>query len=257
MKLIFIEGVPGVGKSTAAKNLCNKLKSAGYKAVRFLEAETNNPIDLYWYAYLTKAEYEELLALNNGIAGTVTVNSVIEKDYVLVRYQDFDKRYFTPEVYNYLKKREVCYKAERPVPFNIFTQIFIDRWHAFLSGDNINCDFAIFDGTFMAHQLNDMIRNYRTDDEAVLRHLETILQIINIFSPVIFYLESQDIWERLRAANISRGQSIPPKEQTAFWENRKRLDLLALDKLPLKSYRFDISSGNWDEATDKMFDIIN
>lgn len=257
MKLIFIEGVPGVGKSTSTKKLCDKLINAGYTASCFLEGEQNNPIDLYWYAYLTKADYDKLIISNNDFSlSNDTFYCIREKDYVLVRYKDFDKHYFTPELYNYFKKREVCYKAENPVPFDIFTQIFINRWHAFLSGAIINYDFIIFDGAFLAHQINDMMRNYKPDDTSVIAHIKTILQIVSPYNPVVFYLESQDIWERIRAANISRGQSIPPKEQTAFWNNRKRLDLLALDELQVKSYRFDITDGNWNESVDRMFGIL-
>lgn len=256
MRLIFVEGVPGVGKSTVTAKLCDILINQGFSAKCYLEADLNNPIDLYWYAYLTKSEYENILVLHDAFAEEIAANSVYEDEYVLVRYQDFESRYYSPELYEYFKAREVCYKARNPVPYEMFTRIFFDRWRSFLSSDLSKQDFLIFDGAFLAHQINDLIRNYNPTDDKIIRHLETIWQIIKPYTPVAFYLESQDIWERIRAANINRLQTIPPKEQTPFWENRKRIDVLALDRLPIEFHRFDISDESWDSAIDTMVMLI-
>jgi Cdc6-like AAA superfamily ATPase len=254
MRLIFIEGVPGVGKSTSAEKLCDMLTSKGYTANCFLEADINNPIDLYWYAYLSKPEYAEILGIYPEYANKLTEEAIQEEDYVLLRYQDFNFAtnepvgFYSPELYELLKEREVCYRAKNPVCLPIFTKVFVNRWKSFLKSYHAKRDFVIFDASLLAHQINDMLRNYQLSDEKILQHIKTVWTEIKPYPFVVFYLESTDIWERIRSANISRGQSVPPQGQTAFWENRKRLDMLALNALPIEYHRFDISYGNWDEA---------
>ena len=258
MQLIFIEGVSGVGKSTATTKLCDYLRGRGYSADSYIEADINNPIDLYWYAYLTTTEYKNILTIHHDFVNEIVENSICNNDYVLVRYQDFNidnnsiKHLYSSELYDYFKEREVCYKTKTPVSFEVFTQIFVNRWEIFLSSESAVRDYILFDGAFLAHQINDIIRNYKSSDDKTIEHLKIIWDIVKEYNPIVFYMESQDIWERIQSAQISRRQSIPPKEQTVFWENRKRIDLLALDRLPVESHRYDISDGCWDSAIAMM-----
>ena len=57
-KLIFIEGVSGVGKSTMVQTLQKELTGLGYKVKSYLEGDYTNPIDFYYTAYFTAHEYE-------------------------------------------------------------------------------------------------------------------------------------------------------------------------------------------------------
>ena len=50
-KIVFIEGISGVGKSTVTQKLCNKLREMGFSADCFLEFDYENPIDFYSTAY--------------------------------------------------------------------------------------------------------------------------------------------------------------------------------------------------------------
>jgi hypothetical protein len=255
-RLIFLEGVPGVGKSTTSIQLRDRINGFGFSSECYLEADINNPIDLYWYAYVEKHEYDNLLKANAAFADEITLNTVTEDNYYLVRYQDFDKKYYSPELYTYLKEREVCYRAENPISFGMFSAIFINRWRGFLASPAMKNDYAIFDGSLIAHQANDIIRNYNASDEMLISYFSTICKLIAPYKPLAFYLESDDIWERIYEASVSRCSSIPPKEQVAFWENRKRVDLMILESLPIESHRFNITGSKWASAVDAMLTYV-
>lgn len=53
-KLVFIEGVFGVGKSATAVKLRDTLNDYGFRAVCHLEGNADNPVDFFNCAYLTK-----------------------------------------------------------------------------------------------------------------------------------------------------------------------------------------------------------
>ena len=60
MRLIFIEGVSGVGKSTITQKICDKLSERGFSVNRWLEFDFPNPIDFYCTAYLKQDDYSDL-----------------------------------------------------------------------------------------------------------------------------------------------------------------------------------------------------
>ena len=59
-KLWLIEGIPGSGKSTAARKLGQTLHAQAYN-----EAELH-PCDLAWHAVLSRAELDAFIARQNG-----------------------------------------------------------------------------------------------------------------------------------------------------------------------------------------------
>lgn len=64
-KIIFIEGISGVGKSTVTQKLRNKLCEMGFSTDCFLEFDYKNPIDFYSTAYFTEDEYKSLLEMHS------------------------------------------------------------------------------------------------------------------------------------------------------------------------------------------------
>ena len=116
INLIFIEGISGVGKSTATPILCEKLRDNGYRANYYLEGDINSPADSFWNAYLTKFEYEKIQFEYPDFIDGLLKNCIDDDDYVLVRYQDKERQYYSPELYEYLKEREFCYNPVNPLP---------------------------------------------------------------------------------------------------------------------------------------------
>lgn len=251
--LIFIEGVSGTGKTTTAAKLHEALNRNGHQASCHLEGDTDNPIDLCWFAYLTKSEFQKLILAYRPFADELAARSIAENDYVLVQYQNRQTMFYTPELYEYLKKREACYKPAAPVPIDAFTAIFQNRWRRFLDSDHAECDYAVFDGAFLHHPINDLLRNYDASDEELFKHMKTILQMITPLNPVVFYLSSENVEERLRKATLSRGQNAPTMDQICFWENRKRCDLLMLENLPMESHIINLTQDNWDDVVQNIW----
>ena len=134
-----------------------------------------------------------------------------------------------------------------------FSQIYMQRWKDFSKNKTDNV--IILDGTFFHHQINDLLHFYNASDDVVTNHLSKLACVIQPFRPVIFYLSSEDVGQRLRKARESRKQSIATDEKIAFWENRKRVDLHVLDRLSIEAYILNVDDG-WDTVVETMADYI-
>ncbi len=263
-KLIFIEGVSGVGKSTTAQKLCEALNSLGLKTACYLEGDTDNPVDFYNCAYLTKAELYQLLLKYPNDVQAIYKQCIQEQDYVLVRYGGSNTAYFETPLINELKAHEAFYKPAKtgtgstPVTLSIerYTQLFTDSWRRFLRGDSYNTEYAIFDGSLIYHRANDLIHNNSASDEEIAAHISDLLSVmIPQHQPLLFYLSSDNVGERLVQARKSRGQAAADEARIASETERKNRQLRILRLLPIQAHVFDISDG-WDSAIDEMINIV-
>lgn len=246
--IIFIEGISGVGKSTISTALCDSLNSLGFSASCYLEGDQNSPLDLFYISYLAKDAYKELLRSYPAWADELQKKSRVEPNYALVRYQDTKREYFSSELFGYLKGHEFCYNTKKLLPLSTYSEVFIDRWRRFAEDKRTNQATLVFDGSFLHHQVNDLIRNYDASEDQIAAHLNALLRTIESQNPVVFYLSTQDVGRRLTKARQSRGQTPPTYEQIVFWQKRKQLDLSVLERLPVKSRIIDISDDSWDSA---------
>jgi len=250
--LIFIEGISGVGKSTISAALCERLRKLGGSVNYYPEGDPDHPLDLFYVSYLTLDEYRELLHSYPGWGNELQKNSLVEPDYVLVRYQDTKRTYYSPELFKYLKEYEFCYNPKSTLPLSKYSMVFINLWRRFAENKKTSRNLFIFDGSLLMHQINDLTRNYDATTDQITAYLNLLLETIEHLNPVVFYLSLQDIRGRLTKARQSREQTPPTDEQILFWQKRKKIDLSVLERLPVKSHILDISDDNWDFALDNI-----
>ena len=86
MRIVFIEGISGVGKTTLTKRLCDELVSRGLSADCYVEFDFANPIDFYCAAYFDQNGYVDLLEVYNRFSKDIRKNTIVAGDIILVRY---------------------------------------------------------------------------------------------------------------------------------------------------------------------------
>lgn len=254
--IIFIEGVSGVGKSTTVTQLSKKLRTLGYSVSYHIEGDPDSPLDLCWVSYLTKSEYDSLLISYPTFADELSKNIVYQSEYILLRYQVGRTALYSPELYDELHRREFCYNPTEIAPLSKFTEVFLNLWKQFINSDEVTLDYAIFDASLVSHMTSDLMRNYNASAAEMVKHLEALLDIINHLNPVVFYLTSADVSERLLTARESRSQAPPTNEQILFWEKRKDIDISVLSRLSVKSYIKDISTEDWDSVISEIISHV-
>lgn len=251
--IIFIEGVSGVGKSTTVKKLSEKLQCLGYSVKYHIEGDPHSPLDLCWAAYLTIPQYEKLLLLYPKLSDNIIYKNT---DYILIRYQIERTPLYSAELHDELHKMEFCYNPNNTFPISKFTGVFTNLWELFAQNYDTKYDYYIFDASFVSHMTNDLIRNYNADKMELTEHLEKLIDIIRTMNPLVFYLLSDDVTERLIKARRCRNQSPPDDNRIEFWKKRKEIDLSVIPKLSVKSKFVDITNEDWDSAVSNIISQI-
>lgn len=242
-KIIFIEGVSGVGKSTTAQNLTDKLRTMVCNVRCFIEFDATNPIDFYCTAYLTRKEYDTIQAQYD-----VDMNPIPAGNAVLVRYYDKDTPLFEGELLSQLKQKEFCYNPTHLVSLCEYTTTYEAIWKNFST--SMATDYFIFDGSLLHHPINDMMRNYHVSDEQAASHVSTLLNALGDTEWQLFYLYTDDIAAQLTQAHKDRKQKQPTDDKIAFWMARYEKDKYVLQHSVQKYHILNISNNGWDSAVE-------
>ena len=128
-KLVFIEGVSGVGKSTTVNLLSKMLIEKNYSVDYHIEGDPLSPIDLCWTAYLTTEEYEDILQRYRSCTNDIIDNTIWNGEYVLLRYQIERTPLYPHELFKELHNKEFCHNPENStVPLHKYTEVFLGLW---------------------------------------------------------------------------------------------------------------------------------
>lgn len=244
-KLIFLEGVSGVGKSTMTRKLCDDLRSAGKIAKSYVEFDYSNPIDFYCVAYYSTEEYESLCAEYSQYEKTIKKNTVEARNARLIHYFDGDTPLFEEPLLSAFIDKEFCFNPRNPVSFEAYSEAYVSVWKNFVSSLCDNVDYIIFDGSLLHHPINDMIRNYIATKEQVLTHIHKLLATLGKTEYEIYYLQTSNIAAQLYTAYRNRGQKQPDDSKIAFWEKRYEYDCFVLDHIDM-AYRSYNITNQWD-----------
>ncbi len=251
-KLIFMEGVSGVGKTTMTRMLEKELQEAGCTARAYAEFDFTNPIDFYCTAYLTHAEYGALCRKYSVETEAIHRNTIPAGEAVLVRYFDEDTPLFQGELLDELRGYEFCWHPKRLVPLAAYTAAYRAVWQNFAAGLDGTYDCILFDGSLLHHPINDMMRNYHCSPEEALAHVTVLMEALGAVKRQIFYLKPADIGAQLARAHRDRGQAEPDAEQIAFWEERGAKDHFVLENLGEAYTVYNVTEEGWDTVRGKI-----
>ena len=204
-KLIFIEGLPGSGKTTLTKKVLLRLKQKNPDAKAFLESELPNPINFAGYAYLTLNEFDNL---KKRYPNCEFVHAVFSSEYVLVPYpfsanQFKETEEYPKELVQYLRSKEFSCRPQNKVGFNVYSKTMLDRWNVFSNGLTGKEEF-VFDGDILQHPLDDILHNYDIPQSQIESHILKTADIISKLNAKVFYISQTNIEESLARVAVER-----------------------------------------------------
>lgn len=256
-KLIFIEGISGVGKSTMVLTLQKELTDLGYKVKSYLEGDYTNPIDFHHTAYFSKYEYEKLCSDFNHYQKTIITNTIMLDDIRLIRYDNGKEYIFEEPLLSALSDNEFCYHPKKIISIDKYLPVYTKIWNKFSKSLNGEFDFIIFDGSLLHHPVNDMINNYHISGKQIATYIVALLNELKSNEKYIFYLKTNDISKQLNFARKERRQPEPTLKQINFWKNRFKDEMVILNLINEKHQIFDVSDNGWDLAKREMLSAIH
>ena len=251
-KLIFLEGISGVGKSTMARSLCEDLQAKGLSAKAYIEFDYTNPIDFYCVAYYSSEEYEMLCAKNPENEIAIRSNTIDAGTARLIHYFNEDTPLFEEPLLSEFMEREFCYNPRHPVLFEDYSDAYVAVWKSFAANLADN-EIIIFDGSLLHHPLNDMIRNYDASKESARRHIQKLLTSLGEIDYAVYYLQTEDIAKQLTTAHLNRGQQPPSETEISFWQKRFDYDMFMLKTIPHRTFVID---NQWQAAEQEILKAI-
>ncbi len=173
----FIEGLQGAGKSTLVKRLSDRLPD--YTV--FHEGDYS-PVELAWCAYVTEAQYKDILARYPTLQKEIQDKTVTEEEYRIICYTQiltdvpgFHKDLEKYEIYNGNLDRES------------FEQVIFSRFRKW------NGEGQIFECSVFQNIIDNQMLYFMMSDDEILAFYERLHGILSGKPYRILYLDVEDI----------------------------------------------------------------
>ena len=215
--IYFVEGIPAGGKSFYARSLRKKLMQK--KDVIYFKEEYKNPIDLLRQAFLTSAEYENLLidlrnissedeywALFEDIQGSIsTVDNFICIPFMHIKTQNETQRKRLDSLYEKELDDGKCTYTE-------YCNMIIKRIQMFLQESTDDIDY-IFEGALLHNPLVSILGFYNVGEAEIVQFYKIVNDILSTTEYEIHLVCCDNIDKAINHAVETR------KKNTAFdWE---------------------------------------
>ncbi|QMS84672.1 hypothetical protein [Candidatus Xianfuyuplasma coldseepsis] len=185
--ILFIEGLPGSGKTTFARRLKKHYEQQGVDVALFNEGDLH-PIDLAWCSYCTKDQFDEIIQRFPNIEEALRSVTSIEDGKYISAYTRVSHPSVTQEFYDYMEQFEVY----RYTDLQRFLDVHIKRWSYF----NLHFDprkLYIFECILLQNHITELVLNHNASYHDMYQYIETLLQQINNQKPVIYYIKQNNI----------------------------------------------------------------
>lgn len=207
--MIFIEGLPGSGKTTFARRLHDGLKAKGVKVKAYSEGALN-PIDLAWCALLDEATFEAFKKKYPFLEKSMDAVSMRRSDYVIVPFLQLDRKHLDQSIIKDFERYEI-YNTNDLSPFK---EAHLKLWKAFEKEADLNTVY-IFECVFFQNHINELILKYNLTLPEQVEYFKDLLNSIKKLNPVIYHVSQADVDRTL--SNIIEKRRSPDKTKYPDW----------------------------------------
>ncbi len=261
-KLILIEGIPGSGKTSAARFVCNWLESHDQRPRLFLEGDWQHPADFESVACLDDAEYADLRAQFPAQVDFLARHARQEDGEWFFSYRQMQHEHSEqPDALFVSLARFEIYN----LPAEKHQRLLLQNWRKFVT-DALEQDVVyVFECCFLQNPITTLLAYHNLPVETVRQHILALTDIVSPLAPKLVYLARQDVGATLEAVRRERpiewadfvtwyltGQDYGKAHTLsgfdgviAFYAIRQALEIDILKTLPLSSAVI-ADDGDWE-----------
>lgn len=189
MKNVFIEEIPGMGKSTLLSRI-----SAAIPQLFVCREGDYSPVDLAWCTWMSKEEYEEILKRYEPLQNEIIKNTVQENEHFVVSYTKIITDF--PNFHKQLEEFEI-YNGRKLL--RDLKEIIFSRYRNFTETG------YLFECSFFQNIIEDLILFHQLNDDEIVRVYRELYNAVNKESFLLLYLYSDRIEENIE--NIRKERS--------------------------------------------------
>ncbi|MCF7923577.1 MAG: hypothetical protein K9L64_00560 [Candidatus Izimaplasma sp.] len=209
-RIIFIEGLPGAGKTTFVKRLDNYLSKNKIKSLSFKEGDLN-PIDLAWIAILNQSEYDMILEEYPSLKKQIIKYTRKVEDKYYVAYINVKITEKEKSFHKTLKQFEIY----RTNDLNYFLSEHLKLWEKFVEDISESNDVFLFESVFLQNHMNRLLLNQGFDLDNIFTYYNKLTKPIKKLKPLVFYIKQLNVKKTLKTMSDKR--ISPNKELYNDW----------------------------------------
>ena len=198
-KIIFVEGLPGTGKSTISNWITTELCNQGKKAVLLEEENLTIPTNFYHIASLEKAIFHNLCQSNQDKAAALKNIAMYEKNYIFIPIDDAPDE-LQAELYNY----ELGDEYNKSFNPESYIEQSLLRVIGSLKNLNTKTNVAVIDSGLLQNPINELLYRGATDNQ-IKNYVKAITKLFEPYNPICIYLNRGGAKESLDFARRVKG----------------------------------------------------
>lgn len=233
-KLYLVEGIPGAGKTTTAREIAKNLREQGLK-VHLYEEGMSHPADCAWQAFLTKKEYEDFCELcsetweqsNKQISKEELLNRIEkqvrrEDDKIVLAYTkiEFPEEIFWNNI-GIVASKEL---GDGRSNLETFRRIHLKRWRQFAMDIKERDVITIFECAFLQNHIFELMGVYEKSDDYIVNYLRQLIETVEDLDPLFVYIKPHSIEKVINQAANERKAPNPYQkdwiDEIAEWVSR-------------------------------------
>ncbi len=219
--IIFLEGLPGSGKTTYLRRLKKDLRNK--VEMKMYEEGMINPIDLGYCAVMPHAIYTNYLNRFEAIKDSIEQVSMNHEDFVVTAFTKISRPTLDDPFYHVFGK----YQLDQYADFETFKSTYIALWEKF-SKNYKDDKLYLYGGAFLQNHFEILYLRYGLSKVEMMDYFKALIKTLKPLNPLIVYIKQQNIKQTIDLTAKKR-----TKEQTNGYKDWIDMVIDSFDSLPL------------------------
>lgn len=185
-KLILIEGIPGSGKTSTARFVCDWLAQQGQQPALFLEGDWDHPADYESVACLDESEYARLQRQFPAWVDFLSQHARQKNGEWFFSYRKIQRQDHAqvPEaLFEALARFEIY-----DLPAEKHQRLMRQGWQNF-AGRALTDQFTyVFECCFLQNPITTLLARHNLPEKAVYQHISNLAEMVRPLQPKLVYL---------------------------------------------------------------------
>ena len=197
MQIIFIEGLPGSGKTSFSRRLKKDFEKKGMDVISNQEGDFH-PIDLAWIALFNQSTLSKTIDKYPSLTSQIKKHLVHENDLALLPYLKVKLDKDSKDFYQYCEQYEIYNEKD----INKFLNIHLDRIKYFLK--NAKDKVYIFECVSLQNHVNELLIGQAYSYPHILDYFKDFFKPFKSFRTKIYYIKQVNIEKTLKRVSDER-----------------------------------------------------